>query len=160
MARVIKFRGKSIDDGKWVVGDLIQSKNKKTGIWPIGSDNGVVPVHPKSVGQFTGLTDRNGTEIFEGDVVIQSWKATIDYNDFATEKSGRQTGIVVIRTKGVCLSPCLCQYDDKQTEATITRNKPLTGNRSEVIGNSFDDPGLFERICEDNDPKESLSAKV
>jgi uncharacterized phage protein (TIGR01671 family) len=70
--RTILFRGKSIESGEWVEGDLVQSNNQynhKTLIWPINTSttDNMVGVDPATVGQLTGLTDKNGVNIFEGD---------------------------------------------------------------------------------------------
>ena len=73
MKREILFRGKRADNGEWVYGYLIGNNVIVGEVVDFDEDyfntEFWYKVDPETVGEFTGLTDKNGTKIFDGDIV-------------------------------------------------------------------------------------------
>ena len=132
--REILFRGKAFD-GKWVEGfyyflhsylpttDTIYRTDHYITAHSVGSS-----VRPETIGQFTGLTDKNGKKIFEGDIV--QYYGTYALEVFI-ENGHTKTRWFDTVTKSEC------------TELFFGHDEEALGE-VEVIGNIHDNPELLE----------------
>lgn len=122
--REILFRGKQTDNGKWMYGCLMC-------VNPAAIEE--IIVAPETVGQYTGLKDKHGAEIFEGDIVE------------LVHHLGKETGAIRWYEKECAF--ILFSYHGKDD----VRPYPLAHVNEfpecvEVMGNIHDDPELMENM--------------
>lgn len=139
MKKVIKFRGKRVDNGEFVYGHYATMNLTKTG----GVENTDViifknsfyaayegldyfyEVIPETVGQFTGLLDKNGKEIYEGDIVREHC------NDYTP-----------IYQNAIYMAYNVDKINDPYVS---TQFNVIWRNGCEVIGNIHDNPELINQ---------------
>lgn len=127
MSREILFRGKKIEDREWIVGNLTIWSDKTASIDAEPTEESILwAVLPETVGQYTGLTDKNGKKIFEGDIVTGLFLFGMSVNAVVAFKDG-SFGLEWYRG-GV---------------NTFTAFTSLCNVEYEVIGNIHDNPELL-----------------
>ena len=130
--REILFRGKRVDNGELVYGWLCRVGDKYANI--VEKDTEVLcSVSTKTIGQYTGLTDKNGKKIFEGDII----KIVPDYDysdDYSISKVYSYNGVFCVDYHG----------DDFDSTALGFLEDYLPDGDFEVIGNIHDNPELLE----------------
>lgn len=122
--RKIKFRAKGLIKNKWLYGSLALYTDSKCVILPNEDWADGDEVDEKTIGQFTGLTDKNGKEIYEGDIVLQQ-----GYH-------GKKIPMVV---KFECGAFIVGYHEGSSTK----RRPMLLNSQCEVVGNIFDNPNLI-----------------
>lgn len=126
--REILFRGKRKDNGEWVYGGILQTHNWSeisvvTDYYgsmyePPSCEVDSYEVIPETAGQYTGLTDKNGKKIFEGDIL---------------KANNGHIGWVIFRNGGF-VKCCYCHPKSFNI---------IFGDNETVVGNTYDNPELL-----------------
>ena len=141
MNREIEFRGRNYSDGIWVYGDLEYERNKgllsKVRIHTYKDDGSYDRQHlveSNTVGEFTGMRDKHGKKIFEGDILDVTVFDCFDNDEqyrVRVEWVGTEFMGVDVTNDDFEWNLCwLCNQDDE----------------IEVIGNIFDNPRLIKTL--------------
>lgn len=134
--REILFRGKK-NNNKWVKGrlitdDVIAPEGQRFVRDTDGSFNiKCQTIDPKTVGEFTGLTDKNGVKIFEGDIII--------YDDGEDADREGEFSIVVWENAEFCLKHFTANCEPYYDDCNLTHSSCYY----EIIGNIHDNPELL-----------------
>ena len=145
--REVIFRGKRTDNGEWVYGYYTKARyflNKKemhiifepdVEAFPHCEFTGYEEVLSETVGQYTGLTDKNGVRIFEGDILKSTIKIIdCDDEEFSISPYDREDiGIVEWRKDGFMIA-----------HKSGTWARSFYGCENYVIGNIHDNPKILK----------------
>jgi uncharacterized phage protein (TIGR01671 family) len=133
--REILFRGKQVNDGMWIQGYLFQFWGRAYILWGMTNDTPTMhEVKPETIGQFTGLTDKNGKRVFEGDIVA------FTAEDELWEPHYYQGSVYFC--DGTFWVDCGKDNDDNDVLFSIG-HALLADKNIQVIGNIHDNPELL-----------------
>ena len=135
--REILFRAKRIDNGEWIEGDLVHAPDGRTAV---STYDDLVETVPETVCQYTGLTDKNGRKIFEGDII--TYQHDNDDCPFPNKDTKRRVGRVYFQEFRSCFAVAEGRNGSDMINQDLFKYVQ-NGNRVQVIGNIFDNPELI-----------------
>lgn len=118
----IKFKAKRLDNGEWVEGDLMKESYGARIIGHTSKADNWIAVNPSTICQFTGLKDCEGNEIWEGDIVHDSYDLLCIDNLYA---------VVYIEEEGTFAFKSLDKVDNYEPFVNLFEVY--------VVGNKFDE---------------------
>lgn len=141
--REILFRGKRADNGNWIFGSLFTRINERY-IIPLPLITSKSLVDPVTVGQYTGLTDKKGEKIFEGDIFranngINVCIAVVKFGEFYPKMFYKMLDMYCAGARHIPAKGFYAESVDKHEEMFLFQSPCV-----EVIGNIYDNPELLE----------------
>ena len=148
--REILFRGKEIKTGKWVYGCFYYCKGTAYGAtFIVVNDFGFIEVIPHTVGQYTGLTDKNGVKIFEGDIIKEDCGYEYQIGVVAFGDGYYDGGVCPFR--GWFIDKFTLVREDEENDednfvfaCNAHNSLLLIADEFEVIGNIYDNKDLLK----------------
>lgn len=131
--REILFRGKRLDNGEWVYGLLCRVGDTYANIRRMDTEV-LYSVLTNTIGQFTGLTDKNGKKIFEGDVLNVHDQIPM-FDGYNTDEIIYNGKVMYIKNQGMYV----CEGNNDGNALCA-----LNLDECEVIGNIHDNPEMLE----------------
>lgn len=128
--REVLFRGERVDNGEWVEGYVVKWADESVTIDSGSWAHPAYAVKPTTVGQYIGLTDKNGKRIFEGDII----RIPDDYDEFG--HNAGEVYAIYFAYGGFRMKP---KYGKGARGYWVEDD-----NIFDVIGNIHDDPELLE----------------
>lgn len=152
--REIKFRGLDVMTGDWVYGSHLKAGTGLEYIIPqniVAQDLPTYTVDPDTVGELTGLKDKNGKEIYEGDIVscnYMDWKrfsAQVKFGEYEQDGSGGEySGTTCIGFYAEAINKeLLDEFDCRLTPEYMETTSLLSFVDIEIIGNIHEEPELL-----------------
>ena len=144
--REFLFRGKRVDNGEWVYGSYYHCCGTAYGAtFIVVNDFGFIEVIPHTVGQYTGLTDKNGVKIFEGDIIKEGCGYEYQIGVVAFGDGYYDGGVCPFRGWFIDKFTLVRENEDNFVFACNDHNSLLLiADEFEVIGNIYDNKDLLK----------------
>ena len=139
--RDIEFRGKTVKSKEWIYGSFVTRKNRSwIHFYDVNNFECLYEVDESTVGQYTGLKDKNGVEIYERDIVKRKFAFYQDVSEVVFDNDTAAFGMVSIKEL------------DNQSISTFKKGRRVSFNKNfvdgydyvEVIGNIYENKDLVK----------------
>ncbi|MGN8647921.1 YopX family protein [Gracilibacillus sp. HCP3S3_G5_1] len=155
MNREIKFRGYSVEEmigSQWMHGtgifkrtftdEFAKLKGKKHEYF-LFTESGWVEVYEESIAQYTGLKDKNGKEIYEGDILSITSELLTNFGRVKTGKYSTTVKEVLWKEDGWATKVL---ESDVRVIGSERKGLTVASKYGVVIGNTYENPDLLEKV--------------